>query len=486
MKKIIFACCAVCFLIGVAFGDTKCSVECNDTNKGKYLLCSESGKNRVVIYLCADGSWGDPLKEIAAEFKGVMPDSNYISYGAWGTGIGARLYVKKTLQKNGTGYFVDGDDISNNTNFWVACQQGYKYDENAKKCVNEKEPVIKPECKPGDPNCNQNPRLAQLAHPCSEGKKQYDECLSGNSKAPSNATKARCVYLQGKLSEALQLTCAATECKDGYLLWLNKNGNSMGICHTEQRAKKLCSTGCGNCKPNQECVPWIVDTPNNLKINGQTLVPKKNGAYRECHCVEKTNGNGGNGGGSGDSSPDTEECKECVYMLKVDLRCANGKTFKKNTKIRITKAEAKKWGWENAKKQLDTATYGALIDNLLREIEGYEELINKICSTGNNAGGMVVVIDNSPEINAAKNKISSFFNNAKNNASVWKDSEGKFNTARLASDLTAGVVLGTVGGVVSGVVIKKKQVEKGFEALHCTVGGQPIADWGDTFNVGLR
>ncbi len=43
--------------------------------------------------------------------------------------------------------------------------------------------------------------------------------------------------------------------------------------------------------------------------------------------------------------------------------------------------------------------------------------------------------------------------------------------ARLASDLTAGVVLGTVGGVVSGVVIKKKQVEKGFDALHCTVGG---------------
>ena len=67
-----------------------------------------------------------------------------------------------------------------------------------------------------------------------------------------------------------------------------------------------------------------------------------------------------------------------------------------------------------------------------------------------------------------------------------KDADGNFNTARLASDLTAGVVLGTVGGVVSGVVIKKKQVEKGFEALHCTVGGQKIADWGDTFEVGLQ
>ncbi len=68
----------------------------------------------------------------------------------------------------------------------------------------------------------------------------------------------------------------------------------------------------------------------------------------------------------------------------------------------------------------------------------------------------------------------------------WKTADGKFNTTRLASDLTAGVVLGTVGGVVSGVVIKKKQVEKGFDALHCTVGGQKVADWGDEFSVGLQ
>ena len=40
-------------------------------------------------------------------------------------------------------------------------------------------------------------------------------------------------------------------------------------------------------------------------------------------------------------------------------------------------------------------------------------------------------------------------------------------------------------GVVSGVVIKKKQVEKGFDALHCAVGGQTIADWGDEFIVGM-
>ncbi len=92
------------------------------------------------------------------------------------------------------------------------------------------------------------------------------------------------------------------------------------------------------------------------------------------------------------------------------------------------------------------------------------------------------------QIENAEQVLKKFFDNASNdnNKSVWKNAEGKFNTARLASDLTAGVVLGTVGGVVSGVVIKKKQVKKGFDALHCTVGGQPVADWGDLFNVGLR
>ncbi|MDO4424056.1 MAG: hypothetical protein Q4C08_04650, partial [Pseudomonadota bacterium] len=69
-------------------------------------------------------------------------------------------------------------------------------------------------------------------------------------------------------------------------------------------------------------------------------------------------------------------------------------------------------------------------------------------------------------------------------ASVWKDEEGKFNTSRLVSDSIAGVVLGTVGGVVTSNVVKKNQVENGFEDIKCTVGGQTVADWGDEFRVG--
>lgn len=70
--------------------------------------------------------------------------------------------------------------------------------------------------------------------------------------------------------------------------------------------------------------------------------------------------------------------------------------------------------------------------------------------------------------------------------SVWRNAEGKFNTARLASDSIAGVVLGTAGGLITSHLVKKNQVKTGFEDVQCTVGGQKVADWGDEFMVGIR
>ncbi len=67
--------------------------------------------------------------------------------------------------------------------------------------------------------------------------------------------------------------------------------------------------------------------------------------------------------------------------------------------------------------------------------------------------------------------------------SKWRTADGEFNKARLASDLTAGVVLGTTGALVTSSVVKKKQVKEGFEALECTVGGQHVGDWGDVFRI---
>ena len=69
---------------------------------------------------------------------------------------------------------------------------------------------------------------------------------------------------------------------------------------------------------------------------------------------------------------------------------------------------------------------------------------------------------------------------------VWKNAEGNFNTARLASDSIAGVVLGTAGGLITSHLVKKGQVKAGFEDIQCTVGGQKVADWGDEFTVGIQ
>ena len=86
-------------------------------------------------------------------------------------------------------------------------------------------------------------------------------------------------------------------------------------------------------------------------------------------------------------------------------------------------------------------------------------------------------------IKRAVDGVSPFFNNVEKNKTVWRTEEGKFNTTRLASDAIAGTVLGTVGGIVSANVIKKNQLAKGYDVLHCAIGGQNVADWGDTFNV---
>ena len=86
-------------------------------------------------------------------------------------------------------------------------------------------------------------------------------------------------------------------------------------------------------------------------------------------------------------------------------------------------------------------------------------------------------------VNSAMSVLNAFA--AGQDASVWRNADGKFNTARLASDATAGVILGTAGGLISNKVIKKNQIKKGFEGIGCYVGGQVVADYGDEFTVGM-
>ena len=71
-------------------------------------------------------------------------------------------------------------------------------------------------------------------------------------------------------------------------------------------------------------------------------------------------------------------------------------------------------------------------------------------------------------------------------ADKWRDEEGELNIARLKVDSIAGVVLGTTGGVIASNVVKRNQVEEGFESLGCVVGDQMVAGWNDEFVVGIQ
>lgn len=187
-------------------------------------------------------------------------------------------------------------------------------------------------------------------------------------------------------------------------------------------------------------------------------------------------------------TPTTCTETDCKITINQTIRCFNnGNYFNSTENYSVCKEDldALRLDCNGLKTRVNACQNTDCIRGLLTRIDAFDELIAKVCKPSG-APTPVVVPDNSAKIAAAKQIVSSFFGSAESNKSVWKDAQGNFNTARLASDLTAGVVLGTVGGVVSGVVIKKKQVEKGFDALHCAVGGQTVADWGDTFNVGLR
>lgn len=71
-------------------------------------------------------------------------------------------------------------------------------------------------------------------------------------------------------------------------------------------------------------------------------------------------------------------------------------------------------------------------------------------------------------------------------ANKWRNKDGEFNTARLASDMTAGVVLGTAGALITSSLVKKSQVESGFEDIKCHISGQAVAEFGDEFTVGIK
>jgi hypothetical protein len=286
------------------------------------------------------------------------------------------------------------------------------------------------------------------------------------------------------VGEFKKTSCAATECNKGWLLWTTKGRNdipvvgedrkvgSQGICYEKSWLEQQCKDNCAKCPgddPNKECRLKEVKVKNRGKTVDAFI------GEEACVCVDKKTG--GNNGGNG-NTPVVVPGDSCVYHFDGDVVCLDGRVVRYGGyDLVLTNEQMGSFTCDEFNKQFK--------NNMKKLLELAPELCEQdqggssqgVSQGGGNGGGSLV---------SAKTTISKFFADAKSNRSVWKTAEGKFNTARLASDLTAGVVLGTVGGVVSGVVIKKKQIEKGFDALHCAVGGQTVADWGDTFTVGLR
>ena len=307
-----------------------------------------------------------------------------------------------------------------------------------------------------------------------------------NGKPGAKTAKCMRIYDQGDFFRS----CAAYECLSDYLLYTTNNRKeidvigknqkvgSQGLCRSKSDLKKLCAEGCG-CGEKEECVLNEVTVKNHGK-NVKAFIGEE-----LCVCVAKE---GSGGGEQEEQKPNVcpeKDCKDtCNVTIKESIKCNNGKKFESKKTVKVCKecVEQQDMTCDQYQKTINQCDDLECIENRLKQLTEIDKLLKEWCD----AGYSTTTPDNSAQINAAKSAISAFFSTAESSANVWKDKDGNFNTARLASDLTAGVVLGTVGGVVSGVVIKKKQVEKGFDALHCTVGGQTVADWGDIFNVGLR
>ncbi len=371
---------------------------------------------------------------------------------------------------------------------------------------------------PDNKVCRVGPTGGVMNTPRCDGKSEGADCTS------RSASEARCSNATGRYKGSdgtkygTVLTCKERICNEGYILWLHNLSNGgyqpYGLCQSKSVLQKLCDQGKG-CPPGCKCVLNEIDY---TWISGWTK-GMKTPAYHEdemCVCREEVD--------------EKIKAVSCKYSFKV--RCPAGTPREgyafidkeiNMTQEELKDPETKEW-YDFTEEDINACADGVVIDNSDKSqlSETAKKLFDKMFNKDTevftaNAGKWVeencyqpVDFDNdmsytggaggasfdstyttgvnvnSAEINNAKSVLSAFFAKAESDVSVWKNAEGEFNTARLASDLGAAVVLGTVGGVVSSVVIKKAQVKKGFESLQCYMHGYKVADWGDVFEASLR
>lgn len=176
-------------------------------------------------------------------------------------------------------------------------------------------------------------------------------------------------------------------------------------------------------------------------------------------------GNGGNGGGNGGGGDSTPQCSDRMYYNATERRCMcsaeNQTEINNNTACECTVPGAKNDA-----------------NGICKCNEEGKTVQNGQCVYDENA-----IVNIRAKITASYGKLNSTMGGFEK--SVWKDTEGNFNTARLASDSIAGVVLGTAGGIITSKLVKKNQLKQGFEDIKCSIGGQNVASYGDSFSVGM-
>lgn len=263
-----------------------------------------------------------------------------------------------------------------------------------------------------------------------------NKCTQGSEKITSQANcknkeTFECVETAGA-------NCKCGKCKAN-------NNEYIGKCHPSVCKSEICKACCA--KPASETI-WDRTAQTCQCVNGGNFTKENN----QWFCKVKD-----------DSQEETTKCDEAL-MVKVaewKVKCSNHATVLSEI------AQLESYCNERPKKDIFLRLY----DELAKTVEKY-------CT--------VDITAQINDVNNAYSQLTAIHNKFRDNVSVWKDAEGNFNTARLASDTVAGVVLGTAGGLITSHVVKKNQVENGFEDIKCTIGGQNVAQWGDEFRVGIQ
>jgi hypothetical protein len=267
----------------------------------------------------------------------------------------------------------------------------------------------------------------------------YYECHTGY-KFPSDADKSKCVLEQeGSAPEA---ETPAPNDKDGDLRCIDKNENEDCFAQraSEAKCKKLGSGGKLRCAA-------IKCYKDAYLVTGQGWC---NGCPKDAVCA------------GGIEQPD---CKEEGAVFK-DGECVKPAAEPEN-------AEKQNIGEETKKTEIESkraADEKAAAERIAAERVAAEKAA-KIAALKTQLSAQAKI---TADIRAARSG---------GKVSAWKNSDGKFNSARLASDSIAGVAVGAIGGGVTFAVMKKNQLKKGFEDLNCVQSGKKIADWGDEFSV---